>query len=139
MRIHKSERDHFEDYTIQACAWSFIPDEAMELSDVGPIEEMAQQCWIKIIEPKIMLAKLAGFDVSIDNIVVSVSEDWWYGTQHKFEIMCETHSQEHKCIEIVEQCVAEAEEDMFAVFEDIFESGIVYECVTQFDGEDEAA
>ena len=139
MRIHKSERNHYGDYTIQACAWSFIPENAFEISDVGPIEEMAEQCWIKVIEPKLMLAKLQGFDISTDDIQISVSEDWHYGTQHKFEIVSEAHSEEMKCIEIVKQCIAEAEKDMLAVFDDIFDSGIVYDCITEWDCEEETA
>jgi hypothetical protein len=139
MRIHKSERDHFGDYTIQACAWSFIPEEAMTIGDVSDIEEMAKQCWIKIIEPKIMLAKLEGYDISVDDIAISVSEDWCYGTQHKFEIMCEAHCEEMKCIEIIKQCIAEADQDMFVVFEDIFDTGIAYDCIIECDSEEEAA
>lgn len=140
MRIHKSERDNFDGYTIQACAWTFIPEDAITIGDVSDIEEMAEQCWIKVIEPKIMLAKLQGYDISVDeNIAVSVSEDWFYGTQHKFEIMCETHSEEMKCIEIVKQCIAEASEDTVGVFEDVFDSGIIYDCVEEWNYEEETA
>jgi len=140
MRIHKSERDDYDDsYNIKACGWSFIPDDAYTIGDVDVIEGAAEACWKQAIESKLLFAQLEGYNISIDDISISVSEDWCYGTQHEFNINCEAHHNEIKAIQIVKECIAEANENMMEMFATIFDNGIAYDCVEEWDYDEEDA